>query len=146
MGNVATRMVGQHLHSLSILNHSLYTPNLLADCYRYPYPVTGRRNYSDMEAVKPILGETMSLICGWIQYGNLTMLVIGYTITTAKSMVKARCKFSNNPHMIGLGIVEILLSQIPNFHKLSWLSTIAALMSFVYASIGIGLSIQKMIH
>ncbi|KAL5558630.1 hypothetical protein UlMin_034841 [Ulmus minor] len=137
---------------------SLYTANLLADCYRYPNPVTGRRNYSYMEAVKAILGETKCLICGWIQYGNLTTFVIGYTITTAKSLVaiqksschrknpNASCRFSNNPHMIGLGIVEIFLSQIPNFHKLSWLSTIAALMSFAYASIGIGLSIQKMIY
>ncbi|KAI9100338.1 hypothetical protein K1719_024556 [Acacia pycnantha] len=31
--------------------------------------------------------------------------------------------------MIGFGIVEIVLSQIPNFHKLSWLSVIAAITS-----------------
>jgi hypothetical protein len=41
------------------------------------------------------------------------------------------------------GISQILLSQIPNFHELSWLSIIAAAMSFGYASIGIGLSIAK---
>ena len=32
--------------------------------------------------------------------------------------------------MIALGIFEILLSQIPNFHELSWLSSVAAIMSF----------------
>ena len=53
--------------------------------------------------------------------------------------------FSNIPHIIGFGIVEILLSQLPNFHKLSWLSKLAALMSFVYTSIGIGLSIAKIV-
>lgn len=55
------------------------------------------------------------------------------------------CMFSNIPHIIGFGIVEILLSQLPNFHKLSWLSKLAALMSFVYTSIGIGLSIAKIV-
>lgn len=137
---------------------SLYTANLLADCYRSPDPVTGKRNHSYMEAVKTTLGGTMCMICGWIQYGNLTSFVIGYTITTAKSLVaiqksychrkrgsNAPCKFSNNPHMIGLGIVEIFLSQIPNFHNLSWLSAVAAAMSFAYSTVGIGLSIHKIV-
>ncbi|PON71364.1 Amino acid transporter, transmembrane domain containing protein [Trema orientale] len=137
---------------------SLYTAYLLADCYRSPNPLTGKRNYSYMEAVKATLGKTMCMICGWILYGNLTTFVIGYTITTAKSLVAIQksnchrkrgtnspCKFSNNPHMIGLGIIEIFLSQIPNFHKLSWLSTVAATMSFAYSLIGIGLSIQKIV-
>ncbi|KAH7523562.1 hypothetical protein FEM48_Zijuj06G0025200 [Ziziphus jujuba var. spinosa] len=34
---------------------SLYTSCLLADCYRSPHPVTGKRNYSYIEAVKTIL-------------------------------------------------------------------------------------------
>lgn len=34
---------------------TLYTSNLLADCYRTPDPVTGKRN-TYMEAVKTILG------------------------------------------------------------------------------------------
>lgn len=57
----------------------------------------------------------------------------------------APCKFSNNPYMIALGIFEIFLSQIPNFHELSWLSSVAAIMSFGYASIGIGLSFARVI-
>lgn len=47
--------------------------------------------------------------------------------------------------MIGIGITEILVSQIPNFHKLSWLSVVAAVMSFVYSSIGLGLAFAKVI-
>nr|AFK49484.1 unknown [Lotus japonicus] len=35
---------------------TLYTSNLLADCYRSPDPVTGKRNYTYMEAVKTHLG------------------------------------------------------------------------------------------
>lgn len=47
--------------------------------------------------------------------------------------------------MIALGILEIFLSQIPNFHKLSMLSVVAAFMSFGYSSIGVGLAFAKVI-
>ena len=43
--------------------------------------------------------------------------------------------------MAVFGIIQIILSQIPNFHKLSFLSLMAAVMSFTYATIGIGLAI-----
>lgn len=33
-----------------------YTSSLLADCYRHPDPVTGKRNYTYMDAVKANLG------------------------------------------------------------------------------------------
>ena len=45
--------------------------------------------------------------------------------------------------MIAFGISEIILSQIPNFDKLWWLSTVAAVMSFTYSGIGLGLGIAK---
>ncbi|KAL2925496.1 Amino acid permease 6 [Bienertia sinuspersici] len=127
---------------------TLYTSNLLADCYRSPDPVTGKRNHTYMEQVRANL----------VQYANLSGMVIGYTITASISMVAVHksncfhkeghasyCKFSNNPYMIGLGVFEIFLSQIPNFHELTWLSIVAAIMSFGYASIGIGLAIAKII-
>ncbi|XP_074286955.1 amino acid permease 1-like [Silene latifolia] len=137
---------------------TLFTSNLLADCYRSPDPVTGKRNYTYMEEVQATLGRFNCLACGIVQYVNLSGMVIGYTITASISMVAIRksncfhskghaasCMFSNNPYMIGLGIFEIFLSQIPNFHKLTFLSTIAAIMSFGYASIGIGLSLAQII-
>ncbi|KAM3736537.1 hypothetical protein ACB098_10G171300 [Castanea mollissima] len=137
---------------------TLYTANLLADCYRCPDPITGKRNYTYMEAVQNILGGEMYMACGLVQNMSLIGILIGYTITTSTSMVaihkshcfhkrghEAPCKFSNNPYMIALGIFEIFLSQIPNFHELSWLSSVAAIMSFGYASIGIGLSFARVI-
>ncbi|XP_052737018.1 amino acid permease 8 isoform X4 [Vigna angularis] len=54
----------------------------------------------------------------------------------------ASCKFSNNPFMIGFGILQIFLSQIPNFHELTWLSTAAAITSFGYVFIGSGLCLS----
>lgn len=35
-----------------------YTSSLLADCYRHPDPVTGKRNYTYMDAVKANLGNS----------------------------------------------------------------------------------------
>ncbi|KAL2940098.1 Amino acid permease 6 [Bienertia sinuspersici] len=137
---------------------TLYTSNLLADCYRSPDPVTGKRNHTYMEQVRANLGRMNCIACGIVQYANLSGMVIGYTITASISMVAVHksncfhkeghasyCKFSNNPYMIGLGVFEIFLSQIPNFHELTWLSIVAAIMSFGYASIGIGLAIAKII-
>ncbi|XP_034890741.1 amino acid permease 8 [Populus alba] len=135
-----------------------YTSSLLADCYRYPKSVSGKRNYTYMAAVNAYLGENMRKVCGLFQFLILGGATIGYTITASVSMVAIRksncfhkrgrgapCKFSNNKYMIGLGITEILVSQIPNFHKLSWLSIVAAIMSFAYSSIGLGLAFAKVI-
>lgn len=47
--------------------------------------------------------------------------------------------------MIGMGVLEIFLSQIPNFHRLSLLSVVAAIMSFAYSSIGVGLALTRII-
>ncbi|KAJ7946188.1 Amino acid permease [Quillaja saponaria] len=41
------------------------------------------------------------------------------------------------------GVIQIILSQIPNFQELSWLSVLAAIMSFGYSLIALGLSIAK---
>ncbi|TXG64049.1 hypothetical protein EZV62_011043 [Acer yangbiense] len=56
---------------------------------------------------------------------------------------EAGCHTTNNMFMIIFGVTEIILSQIPNFHELSGLSIIAAIMSFAYSLIGLGLSIAK---
>lgn len=50
---------------------------------------------------------------------------------------------SSNPYMIIFGVSEIILSQIPDFDQLWWLSIVAAVMSFTYSSIGLGLGVAK---
>ncbi|KAE9609126.1 hypothetical protein Lal_00019987 [Lupinus albus] len=138
---------------------SIYTYNLIADCYRYPHPITGKRNYTYMQAVGAYLGRTMHVLCGLVVYVKLSGIAVGYTITTSTSLVAIRksicfhykgheadCKFSNNPYMIAFGIVQIFFSLIPNFHKLTWLSTIAAITSFGYAFIGSGLSLAIVVQ
>ncbi|XP_042491140.1 amino acid permease 3-like [Macadamia integrifolia] len=135
---------------------TLYTSNLLSQCYRCGDPSSGKRNYTYMEAVKANLGGRRVAICGTIQYLNLFGVAIGYTIAASISMMaikktscihqtkgKDPCKMSSNGYMIAFGIIEILLSQIPDFDQLWWLSIVAAIMSFTYSSIGLGLGITK---
>ncbi|KAG2267732.1 hypothetical protein Bca52824_062287 [Brassica carinata] len=133
-----------------------YTSTLLADCYRAPDPITGTRNYTYMGVVRAYLGGKKVQLCGLAQYGNLVGVSIGYTITASISLVAigrancfhknghgAKCSVSSYPYMGTFGLLQIGLSQIPNFHEISFLSIIAAVMSFSYASIGIGLAIAK---
>ncbi|CAJ1972325.1 unnamed protein product [Sphenostylis stenocarpa] len=133
-----------------------FTSTLLADCYRSPDPVHGKRNYTYSEVVKANLGGRKFQLCGLAQYINLVGVTIGYTITASISMVAVKrsncfhkhghgekCYINNYPFMIVFACIQIVLSQIPNFHKLSWLSIVAAVMSFAYSSIGLGLSLAK---
>ncbi|MFQ6639662.1 hypothetical protein Gotur_015851 [Gossypium turneri] len=135
-----------------------FTSTLLADCYRAPDPVHGKRNYTYMDVVRAYFfaGGRKVQLCGLAQYANLVGVTVGYTITASISMVAVKrsncfhkhghhvkCQTSNNPFMVIFACIQIVLSQIPNFHNLSWLSILAAIMSFAYSSIGLGLSIAK---
>ncbi|PRQ31684.1 putative amino acid transporter, transmembrane domain-containing protein [Rosa chinensis] len=133
-----------------------YTSTLLSDCYRNNDPDTEKRNYTYMDAVKSNLGGAKVKICGVVQYLNLVGSAIGYTIAASISMMaikrsnyfrksggKDPCHINSNPYMIAFGIMQIVLSQILNFDQLWWLSTVAAVMSFTYSTIGIGLGIAK---
>ncbi|XP_076923481.1 amino acid permease 6-like isoform X2 [Bidens hawaiensis] len=135
-----------------------FTSTLLADAYRTLDPVSGKRNYTYMEVVHANLGGSYVHLCGLAQYANFIGATIGYTITASLSMAAvkrsncyhsnghaATCNPTNYPYMILFAAVQILLCQIPNFHKLSWLSILAAIMSFSYSSIGLGLSLAKVI-
>ncbi|KAI4982984.1 hypothetical protein ZWY2020_023476 [Hordeum vulgare] len=48
-------------------------------------------------------------------------------------------------YMLMFGGAQLLLSFIPNFHDMVWLSAIAAVMSFSYAFIGLGLGLASTI-
>ncbi|KAH0662289.1 hypothetical protein KY284_027220 [Solanum tuberosum] len=133
-----------------------YTSALLSDCYRTGDPVTGKRNYTYMDAVRANLGGFQVKICGVIQYANLFGVAIGYTIAASISMVavnrsncfhkqghRAACNVSSTPYMIIFGVMEIIFSQIPDFDQISWLSIVAAVMSFTYSTIGLGLGVAQ---
>ncbi|CAH9076329.1 unnamed protein product [Cuscuta europaea] len=133
-----------------------YTSVLLSDCYRSGDPVNGKRNYTYMDAVSSNLGGLHVKICGAIQYANLFGVAVGYTIASAISMMaikrsncfhasggKNPCHINSNPYMIIFGVVQFFFSQIPDFDQIWWLSIVAAVMSFSYSTIGLGLGIAK---
>jgi hypothetical protein len=49
-------------------------------------------------------------------------------------------------YMLLFGAAQLVLSFIPNFHSMAWLSVAAAVMSFTYATIGLGLGLAKTIE
>ncbi|KAH7657683.1 Amino acid transporters domain-containing protein [Dioscorea alata] len=137
---------------------TFFTSSLLTDCYRTSDPISGKRNYTYNDAVKSILGGTQVWMCGLCQYVNLCGVAIGYTITASISAAaisksncyhrkghKADCNVSDSFYMIGFGIIQFFLSQLPNFHDLWWLSIVAAVMSFAYSGIAVGLSFARVI-
>lgn len=50
---------------------------------------------------------------------------------------------SSNVYMISFGVIEIFLSQIPDFDQVWWISIVAAIMSFTYSLAGLGLGIGE---
>ncbi|KAI4337850.1 hypothetical protein L6164_016219 [Bauhinia variegata] len=136
-----------------------YTSTLLSACYRSGDSVNGKRNYTYTDAVRSNLGGLKVKMCGLVQYVNLFGVAIGYTIASSISMMaikrsncfhrsggKDPCHMNSNMYMISFGIVEIIFSQIPDFDQLWWLSIVAAVMSFTYSSIGLGLGVAKVIE
>ncbi|CAI0423637.1 unnamed protein product [Linum tenue] len=136
---------------------TLFTSTLLADAYRHPDPVTGQRNYTYMDAVRAHLGGLKVRLCGLAQYANLVGVTVGYTITASMCMAticrsvrrkkclhaEDNCHVSTTIYMIIFGSIQLILCQVPNFHKLSWISILAAVMSITYSFIGLGLSVAK---
>lgn len=132
---------------------------LLADCYRSPDPINGKRNRSYIDAVRLNLGKTQTWFCGLLQ--NLTFYgtAVAYVITTSTSMRAiqksncyhreghdAPCAYGDTKYMLIYGAVEVVVSQIPDLHNMEWLSVIAAIMSFAYSFIGFGLGVATVIE
>lgn len=57
----------------------------------------------------------------------------------------AACSYGDSFYMLLFGVVQIVFSQIPDFHEMAWLSIFAAIMSFSYSFIGFALGLAKMI-
>ncbi|XP_042446902.1 probable amino acid permease 7 isoform X3 [Zingiber officinale] len=138
---------------------TLFQSSLLADCYRSPDPEHGEfRNHHYMDAVRHFLGERSYWVCGFIQQLCLFGAGLTYTITSATSMRaiqksdcyhreghSAPCSYGDTFYALLFGVVQIVFSQIPDFHEMAWLSALAAAMSFSYSTIGLGLGLAKVI-
>ncbi|XP_045819385.1 probable amino acid permease 7 [Trifolium pratense] len=131
---------------------------LLADCYRNPDSITGKRNYSFMDAVRVNLGEKRTYAVGFLQILSLYVTSTAYVITAATSMRAimrsncyheeghhAPCKYGGNVYMMLFGLVQVVMSFIPDLHSMVWVSVVATIMSFAYSSIGLGLGLATII-
>ncbi|RDX69295.1 putative amino acid permease 7, partial [Mucuna pruriens] len=132
---------------------------LLSDCYRTPDPVTGKRNYSYMDAVRVNLGKRRTWLAVFLQFLTLYGTSCAYVLTTANSLraiLKANCyhkeghhapcNYGGNFYMMIFGFVQILMSFIPDLHNMVWVSIVAAMMSFAYSFIGLGLGVATVIE
>lgn len=147
------------LAMLAFASVTLLSAFLLSDCYRFPHPQYGpNRHRSYVGAVQINLGDLSGWVCALIVQINLYGIAVAYTITAASSMRaiqksncyhdeghEAACEFGENAYMLLFGAVQLVMSQIPNFHNIEWLSVVAAIMSFTYSFIGLGLAIAKVI-
>ncbi|KAI3466376.1 hypothetical protein Pfo_023039 [Paulownia fortunei] len=148
------------LAMLAFASVTLTSAFLLCNCHKSHDLNNGmHRNGSYLDAVQRILGKKSAWICGIIVRINFIKLGIVYTITSSISMRaiqrsncfhskghKAACKYGNTYYMLIFGIIQVIVSQIPDFRNTEWLSIIAAIMSFTYSSIGSALGLAKVIE
>ncbi|XP_058213798.1 probable amino acid permease 7 [Rhododendron vialii] len=139
---------------------TILSANLLCDCYRSPDPECGPdRNKSYMDAVQFYLGENHKRVCGVVLNEGFYGTAVAYVITSAASVKAieksncyhkqghdAPCNYGDTRYMLLFGGVQIIVSQIPSFHNMAWLSIVAAIMSFTYAFIGLGLGFAKVVE
>ncbi|XP_056168507.1 amino acid permease 4-like isoform X2 [Syzygium oleosum] len=132
------------------------TSRLLSDCYRTGNPNTGERNSTYMDSVHSILSGAKVKACGFLQhitlFGNaircsveasLSMMAIKYVNCIHETNWEYSCQILSTPYMIMFGITEVLLSQIPDFDQIWWLSIVATVMFVTYSLIGLGLGIAQ---
>ncbi|XP_020202629.1 probable amino acid permease 7 isoform X1 [Cajanus cajan] len=133
---------------------------LLSDCYIFPHPQHGNiRCPSYTQAVKLYLGETREKVSGVLVHASLYGTTVAYIITSATSARailksncyhkeghQAPCNYGDTMYMILFGLVQIIMSFIPDLHNMAWLSVVAAIMSFTYSSIGLGLGIKTVLE
>ncbi|KAL1325209.1 hypothetical protein AAHE18_13G145400 [Arachis hypogaea] len=134
---------------LHIASFTLISSFLLSNTYRSPHPQFGpHRSASYLDA--------NGRLCGLLVNISLYGFGIAYVITSAISIrtilvsiyyhtneEEVACEFVDAYYMLIFGAIQVVLSQIPNFHNIEWLSVVAAIMSFAYSFIGMALSILQ---
>ncbi|GAA0166143.1 hypothetical protein LIER_21369 [Lithospermum erythrorhizon] len=139
---------------------SYVSARLLSNCYKSPDPDSGpSTNGSYIEAARVILGKKNAMVSGIILQLGFVKTGIVYTIATASSLRAiqqsncyhyqghdATCNYRTEDYMLVFGVLQVFLSQIPNFRNTEWLSIVAAVMSFAYSTIGSALGLAKVIE
>ncbi|XP_054798083.1 probable amino acid permease 7 [Prosopis cineraria] len=151
--------IGGPLAMILFASVTLLSSLLLCNTYRSPDPEYGpHRHPSYLQAVNLHLGAKKGRLCGFLVQLSLYGFGVAYIVTAAisiRAILKsncyhydgqgAACSFGDAYYMLIFGIIQIVLSQIPNFHNIEWLSIVAAVMSFTYAFIGMALAVAQII-
>ncbi|XP_071702183.1 probable amino acid permease 7 [Rutidosis leptorrhynchoides] len=148
---------------LSLLLFAFFTlvsASFICDVHLYSNPSNGIAtvNRSYLQAVNTVLGYKNGLVCGFLVYFSIFKTGVVYTITSAVSMRairqsncyhveghEAACAYDNKYYLLLFGLVQMIASQIPNIFHTKWLSITAAIMSFTYSFVGMGLGIAQVI-
>ncbi|KAK6141261.1 hypothetical protein DH2020_024996 [Rehmannia glutinosa] len=114
---------------------------------------------SDSHASLKRTGKKSMWVAGTFLQESYYGYGIAYTITSAISMRAilrsncyhkeghdAPCEYGDSLFMLLFGAVQVVFSQIPDFHNMEWLSIIAAVMSFAYTFIGLALGFAKVLE
>lgn len=125
---------------------SLYTSWILSQLHEY----RDLRLNTYRELGTAIWGKTL----GWwaiapVQYTLMVGLCITYSVTAGlalKGIASSECDGADcqdgiAPWIVLFGIIQLFLSQVPDFHGLWWVSLFGALMSVGYCSVATGASI-----
>ncbi|XP_058742801.1 probable amino acid permease 7 [Vicia villosa] len=145
---------------LLIASSTLFSAFLLCNTYRSPNPEYGpHRSASYLDVVNFNLGVGNGRLCGILVNICIYGFGIAFVITSSISLRaiqnsfshpdkenEATSEFADAFYMLLFGILQIVLSQIPNLHDLNWLSVVAAITSFAYCFIGMGLSIMQIME
>ncbi|XP_022716647.1 probable amino acid permease 7 isoform X6 [Durio zibethinus] len=104
-------------------------------------------------------GEKNHKVCGVIAQESLYGTAIAYVITSASSIKaiqksncyhreghNAPCSYGDTYYMLLFGALQVVMSQIPDFQNMEWLSVVAAIMSFTYSFIGFALGFAQVIE
>ncbi|KAI6688653.1 hypothetical protein NL676_025481 [Syzygium grande] len=89
---------------------------------------------------------TCKITCQAANTSNLTRGAILKSNCYHREGHDSPCDYGDSVYMLLFGLVQIVMSQIPDFHNMGWLSVIAAIMSFSYSLIGLGLGLAKVIE
>lgn len=125
---------------------SIYTSYLLAALHEAP---GGERLNTYREMGAAILGaQRGKLAVATVQYTLMAGLCITYSVTAGQSLKGVAseecdgkdCQEGMGVWIVAFGAVQLLLSQVPDFHSLWWISLLGAVMSCGYCSIAIAMS------
>ncbi|KAL4442421.1 hypothetical protein ABPG77_005005 [Micractinium sp. CCAP 211/92] len=126
---------------------SIYTSYLLAAMHETP---SGERLNTYREMGEALLGPRKGrLLVACVQYTLMLGLCITYSVTAGQSLKGVAsddcngkdCQEGIGGWIVAFGVTQLLLSQVPDFHSLWWVSLLGALMSCGYCGIAVVMSI-----